>query len=434
MSSVPIDVFTKKQHKVIIESLKEVVYNTRLEEFVKQNIDHVMSIERLGSYFDKVGITAGDESVPKKRHQLNLLPKTIHVYFRVYIRSIGSFELIINNDNEGGYAIDILDLRVDPPSEDDYLGAKVLGEETISLEKLYSPTLRNKVKRVERVLEDQWRVTKQLELLRSIVDEANKMKGRYRLVLALMDGSILPWELDMDITPGSRFFNGLPSDLADAIITNERKILRGFNDLFSEVYNSNNVVLVGAVKKSHDWTLQSMIGRVPDKETPDQVLLSDIMEEGTIFKSPFKHHRFETFIAKLDKFGIKHEDYIVNTYYVRRDLTTYPLKLEVLVPKGFPTDVASAIPHLLAHLIIKSERHTYIGMVSGGSMGIPTLLPIYIVDKKARDRGVVEITETAYMIDKEWERISDALIRCAYLNKRCVVSKNEIMKFLGGGE
>ena len=432
MSSVPIDVFTKKQYKVIIESLKEAVYNARLEEFVKQNIDHVMSTERFEGYFDKVGITAGDESVPKKRHQLNLLPKTIHVYFRVYIRSIGSFELIINN--EGRYSIDILDLRVDPPSEDDYLGAKVLSEQTISLEKLYSPTLRNKVKRIERVLEDQWRVTKQLELLRSIVDEANKLKGRYRLVLALMDGSILPWELDMDITPGSRFFNGLPSDLADAIITNERKIMRGFNDLFSEVYNSNNVVLVGAVKKSRDWTLQSMIGRVPSKETPDQVLLSDIMEEGTIFKSPFRQHRFKTFIAKLDKFDIKHEDYIVDTYYVRRDLTTYPLKLEVLLPKGFPTDVASVIPHLLAHLIMKSERHTYINMVSGGSMGIPTLLPIYIVDKKARDRGVTEITETAYVIDKEWERISDALIRCAYLNKRCVVSKDEIMKFLGGGE
>jgi len=199
MSSVPIDVFTKRQHKVIIESLKETVYNARLEEFVKQNIDHVMSTERFRSYFDKVGITAGDESVPKKRHQLNLLPKTIHVYFRVYIRSIGSFELIINN--EGGYRIDMLDLRVDPPGEDDYLGAKVLSEQTISPEKLYSPTLRNKVRRIERVLEDQWRVTKQLELLRSIVDEANKLKGRYRLVLALMDGSILPWELDMDITP-----------------------------------------------------------------------------------------------------------------------------------------------------------------------------------------------------------------------------------------
>ena len=123
MSSVPIDVFMKKQHKVIIESLKEAVYNARLEDFVKQNIDHVMSTERFGGYFDKVGITAGDESVPKKRHQLNLLPKTIHVYFRVYIRSIGSFELIINN--EGRYTIDMLDLRVDPPSEDDYLGVLI---------------------------------------------------------------------------------------------------------------------------------------------------------------------------------------------------------------------------------------------------------------------------------------------------------------------
>jgi len=431
MSSVPIDVFTKKQHKVIIESLKEAVYNAKLEDFVKQNIDRVMSTERFRSYFDKVGITAGDESVPKKRHQLNLLPKTIHVYFRVYIRSIGSFELTISGD---GYTIDILNLRVDPPSEDDYLGAKVLSEKAINLDMLYSPILRNKVKRIERVLEDQWRVTKQLELLRSIVGEANKLKGRYRLVLALMDGSILPWELDMDITPGSRFFNGLPSDLADAIITNERKIMRGFSDLFGEVYNSNNVVLVGAVKKSRDWTLQSMIGRVPSKETPDQVLLSDIMEEGTVFKRPFRQHRFNTFMAKLDKFGIKHEDYIVDTYYVRRRLTTYPLKLEVLVPKGFPTDAASAIPHLLVHLTVTSERHTYINMVGGGSMGVPTLLPLYVVDKKARDRGVAEITETAYVIDKEWERISEALIKCAYANKECKIPKSEVMKIMGGSK
>ena len=431
MSSVPIDVFTKKQHKVIIESLKEAVYRTKLEELVRQNTSHIMSMNRLRGFFDKVGIVAGDESVPKKRHQLNLLPKTIHVYFRVYIRSIGSFELIIN---EGGYSIDILDLRVDPPSEDDYLGARVLSEQTISPEKLYNPALRNKVRRIERVLEDQWRVTKQLELLRSIVDEANKLKGRYRLVLALMDGSILPWELDMDITPGSRFFNGLPSDLADKIIMNERRIMRGFNDLFNEVYNSNNVVLVGAVKRSRDWTLQSMIGRVPGRETPDQVLLSDIMAENTVFKSPFRHHRFETFIRKLNMFDIKYGGYTVNIYYIRRRLTTYPLKLEVLVPKGFPTDVASAIPHLLAHLTVTSERHTFINVASGGSMGIPTLLPIYIVDKKARNRGVVEVTETAYVIDKEWERISDVLIRCAYLNEKCTISKSEIMKFLGGEE
>jgi hypothetical protein len=433
VSPVPIDAFSKRQHRLIVESLKEMFYSARLEKIVKHNIIRAMDVKRLRDYFgDNVGIVAGDESIPKKAHELEHVQKIIHIYYGVYIRGVGDFECILNSDISNSIPlVNLLGLRIEQPNEDDYFVARRLSNVSISLSRLYNPVLYNKIKRVKRVLEDQWRVDKQLNLLRLIIDEAHKLREKFKLVLALMDGSILPWELNMDIAPGSRFFIGLPDDLVDAIVKKEKEIMHGFNELLSEVYNSNGIVLVGAVKKSHDTTLQSMVGREHDEDAPDQVLLSDIMEKDTVLKIPFEQHRFRVFMMKLNKFGIRRSNYTIATYYVRHRSITYPLKLEVLVPRGLPTNVAQAIPHLLTYLVVESDRHTYINKPKGDFLKTPTLLPIHVVDEKVNEKGIAEIAESAYVLDKEWKIVSERLVECAYSEGECRVP---FSKSLGGGD
>jgi hypothetical protein len=430
---IPIDVYTKMQHMLVVGSLREVMDNVSFERLIKQITVPVMGIESLRDYFNgEVGITAGDESVPKKRHELDYAQKTIHIYFGVYVRCVGSFRYTLGED---GDKISLLGLRIDPPNEDDYfiLGARKLSEDTINHNKLHTLAPHKKIERITRVLEDQWTVAKQLGLLKLIINESRKLSREFKLVIALMDGSILPWELNMDVSPGSKLFSGLPDELVDKILRNERKNLRGFNELFNEVYNSGGVILVGAVKKSSDWTLQEMVGRAPDKEGPDQVLLSNIMEANTVFKVPFRSHRFDTFVAKLNKFKIGHGRYVIGTYYIRHDLTAYPLRLEVLAPRGLPGDVITAIPHLLTHLAVTSERHTFISKSRGGSLGVPTLLPIYVVDHEVRERGIAEIAEAMYVIDKEWERIREILKRNMGSNNEFTISWRGVKRLLGGG-
>jgi hypothetical protein len=393
-----------------------------------------MSIESLRDYFNgEVGITAGDESVPKKRHELDYAQKTIHMYFGVYVRGVGSFRYTVGEDGQD--KLSKPDLRIDPPNDDDYfiLGARKLSEEAINHNRLHTSVPHKKIERITRVLGDQWTVGKQLGLLKMIIDESRKLSREFKLVIALMDGSILPWELNMDVSPGSRLFSGLPGELVDKILRNEERNLRGFNELFNEVYNSGDIILVGAVKKYSDWTLQDMVNRAPDKEKPDQVLLSNIMEENTVFKVPFRSHRFDTFIAKLNRFKIGRGRYVIGTYYIRHKLTAYPLRLEVLAPRGLPWDVVSAVPHLLTHLAVTSERHTFINKTRGGSLGVPTLLPIYVVDNEVRERGIAEVAEAAYVIDKEWERIREILKRNMGSSSEFTISWREVKKFLGGG-
>jgi len=431
---IPIDVYTKMQHMLIVESLREVMDNVSFERLIKQITVPVMSIKSLRDYFNgEVGITAGDESVPKKRHELDYAQKTIHIYFGVYVRGVGSFRYMLGED--GRDKISLLGLRIDPPNEDDYfiLGARKLSEDAVNLNKLHTSIPHKKIERITRVLEDQWTVAKQLELLKLIIDESRKLSREFKLVIALMDGSILPWELNMDVSPGSRLFSGLPDELVDKILRSEERNLRGFNELFNEVYNSGGIILVGAVKKSSDWTLQGMVGRAPDKEGPDQVLLSNIMEENTVFKVPFRSHRFDAFIVKLNRFKIGRGHYVIDTYYIRHKLTAYPLRLEVLAPRGLPWDVVSAVPHLLTHLAVTSERHTFISKSRGGSLGVPTLLPIYVVDHEVRERGIAEIAEAMYVIDKEWERIREILKRNMGSNNEFTISWRGIKRLLGGG-
>lgn len=84
---IPIDVYTKMQHMLVVGSLREVMDNVSFERLIKQITVPVMGIESLRDYFNgEVGITAGDESVPKKRHELDYAQKTIHIYFGVYVR------------------------------------------------------------------------------------------------------------------------------------------------------------------------------------------------------------------------------------------------------------------------------------------------------------------------------------------------------------
>jgi len=425
---IPIDVFTKRQQTLIAESLREVSRALSFSDVVRNYIERVMGRRELGDLLGEVCIIAGDESIPRRRHDLVTTRGTTHVYFNVHIRGVVSCRYSM----DGG--LTNVGFRVEPPDEDDYfvLGARVLSSSAIDLG---NNAVARRARRVERALKDQWGVAKQLELLRLIIDESRRSAG-CGLVIAVMDGSIIPWELNMDVVPGSKFFSGLPDDLRDKMLDTEKKLFQGFHELYNDVYNSGNTILVGAVKRSKDWTLQAMANVVPSSEYPDQVRLAEVMGEGTVLRSPIVHYRFRDFTEKLGVFGIDHVDYVVRTYYVRRDMATYPLKLEVLYPKALPEGVREAIPHLLAYLTVASDKHTYIAAKAGGdTLSVPTLKPILVIDKEVSERGAAESARAAYELDKYWERIKDELVECAYSSREgeCVRSRRDVRKLMGGG-
>jgi hypothetical protein len=426
MSSVPIDVFTRREGGVIVGSLGEVLKTISFEKAVNKYIMHVMSREELRDYFDDVCIVAGDETLPKIPHELVMRNgKTIHIHLGVYMHGVTSLKYSIEKNEYTD-----LVFRIESPNDDDYVVAKTFSEKVVDLSNV---VLYTKTKKIRGVLENQWSVSKQLELLNMIIDESRKLLRQCRLVLALMDGSILPWHINLEIVPKSKVFAGLPDEIVKKVLKEETRLFLSFNKLFSDVQNSDGLVLVGAVKNSKDRSLHAALNIVTSDEVSDQTRLASIMDEKTVLKSFAREYRFGLFIEKLAKLGIEYGGYNVDVYYVRRDTTMYPLKLEILPSAALPNNVVSAVPHLLAHMVIESGKHTIMTRRTGaGFLKIPTLRPIDIIDQEISMKGKEEIVRIVSSLEEVWEKVRDILVECAYTRGRCSLSKKDVEELTSG--
>jgi len=426
MSSVPMDIFINEKGELIVNSLKEALRTMRFANVVNNHTTHAMSRQELANYLDDVCIVAGDESIRKTYHELDMRTgKTIHIYLAVHMYGVVSLKYSVKEDTFTDLAF-----HIKPPSDDDYVVASTLSEKIVDLKNV---VLHTKINRIEKVLKDQWTVSKQLELLSLIIDEAHRLLKECKLVLALMDGSILPWRINLEIAPKSKVFAGLPDEITNKILDEETRLFSGFNKLFSDVQNSDKLVLVGAIKNSKDKSLHAVLNIITSDEVSDQVRLADIMGERTVLRSFTGEYRFELFKEKLNKLGIEYGGYNMDFYYIRKDATMNPLKLEILSSATLSSNVVTAVPHLLMHMVVESSKHTIVARRTGsGFLKIPTLRPIDIIDRKISMEGESEIVRSVYLLEKVWEKIRDVIVVCAYTRGRCSLSKEYIESLTGG--
>jgi hypothetical protein len=420
------DIFINEKGGLIVNSLKEALRTMRFANVVNTHTTHAMSRQELANYLDDVCIVAGDESIRKTYHELDMRTgKTIHIYLAVHMYGVVSLKYSVKENTFTELAF-----HIKPPSDDDYVVASTLSEKIVDLKNV---VLHTKINKIEKVLKDQWAVSKQLELLSLIINEAHRLLKECKLVLALMDGSILPWRINLEITPKSKTFAGLPDEITNKILDEEIRLFSGFNKLFSDVQNSDGLVLVGAVKSSKDKSLHAALNIITSDEVSDQVRLADIMGERTVLRSFTREYRFELLKEKLNKLGIEYGGYNMDFYYIRKDVTMNPLKLEILPSATLSSNVVTGVPHLLMHMVVESSKHTIIARRSGsGFLKIPTLRPIDIIDRKISMESESEIVRSVYLLEKVWEKVRDVIVECAYTRGRCSLSKKHIESLVGG--
>jgi Fe2+ or Zn2+ uptake regulation protein len=233
-----------------------------------------------------------------------------------------------------------------------------------------------------------------LNLIEQTVAEASREASSSDLALALIDGSILPGHLDPHIHPDARFLEEWPEEIARLVLERKERILRKFYGIYQSVYGSENVVLVGAIKRSSDMTLQGMAGVYYD--VPDQELLASVGLEGKIL-GPFEKHRVKKeLIEQLKKFGIqaKSDDIVIKSYYMMRRKDVLPLQIDVVFPKYMEEEERSFVLNLIYHWTEASEKHTKLED-SRGALKVPTLLPISIADETAgkKSKELSEVIE-----------------------------------------
>jgi Fe2+ or Zn2+ uptake regulation protein len=233
-----------------------------------------------------------------------------------------------------------------------------------------------------------------LNLIEQAVAEAGRRASSSDLALALIDGSILPGHLDPYIHPDARFLEEWPERAARLVLERKERILRKFYGIYQSVYGSENVVLVGAIKRSSDMTLQGMASIYYD--VPDQELLASVGLEGKIL-GPFEKHRAKKeLIEQLKKFGIqaKGDDIAIKSYYMMRRKDVLPLQIDVVFPKYMEEEERSFVLNLIYQWMEASEKHTKLED-GRGVLKVPTLLPISIADETAgkKSKELSEVIE-----------------------------------------
>jgi hypothetical protein len=235
------------------------------------------------------------------------------------------------------------------------------------------------------------------------------------VALALVDGSILPGHLDPDIHPGSKNIEKIKEEstyLAKLLLDRKRNILQGFLSIYERILNSENIILVGAIKRSNDETLQAK-ARI-HYGIPDQRLLRNAGLEKVIL-GPFEKHRVvKVLLDQFEAFSlIPREEIKIKSYYIMWRRDALPLQTDVLFPKSLYEDnsIETKILKLLYDLTEESTKHTYIREIwEGGNDIIPTLRPIAIVDEVVGKKAA-EISE---IIEKELSfKLNDVLLYLA---------------------
>jgi hypothetical protein len=259
------------------------------------------------------------------------------------------------------------------------------------------------------------------ELMDKSLKRANSVGGEYDLILVLIDGPLLPPHLDPHVGPGTRLmldvWKLVGQDEMTKLLEMKEYMLRTYLSIFERVLGSGGIVLVGAVKRSEDQTLQYKVFRHVEEGRSDVDVLISYLKGGEGI-GPYFIDRLSMFAKELRRFNIKRltggevkREVPVHSYMVRMYEYVLPMRLDVLTPPAL-RGMEQCIVDFLANLIVPSRKHTYIaGVEEGILLKVPTLFPIYLVDNELDMWGV--FVESVYRaeIEKAWEVIKNRLFR-----------------------
>ncbi|MDT7882943.1 MAG: hypothetical protein RRB51_10585 [Thermoproteus sp.] len=237
------------------------------------------------------------------------------------------------------------------------------------------------------------------QLIQHAIDRAERKASSFDFAIAFIDGSILPGHLDPKIHPGSEELKNWPPEMATKLVEYKYKLLDQFISIYKRVAEQrDDVVLVGASKRSEDRTLQHRVKVYYD--VPDQELLSNVGLENAIL-GPFEKHRVVELKEQLELLNLTYPaDMKIDSYYIFRSTTMMPLQIDVVFPKNMEQEQRNEIVKLIAHLVEESEKHSRIAEQSGEVKAISTLRPIRLVDLE-----VTKISEQiAKVVEKELAR------------------------------
>jgi hypothetical protein len=223
------------------------------------------------------------------------------------------------------------------------------------------------------------------EMVQQALFVAKRKASSNDIAVTLIDGSIIPGHLDPDIYPGSSYFKDWPSNLAEYIIERKKRLLVQFLNIYNIVRYSRNIVLVGAIKRSNDKSLQAELNAYYD--VPDQVLLASLSDRiGGAVIGPFEKHRvLRTFADECKKLKLSlTEELSVQSYYIFHHAYAYyslPLQLDVIFSKDMDEEMQKQVISFLYKSVEVSEKHTSIEAKKNIDIRIYTLRPIQLIDE-----------------------------------------------------
>jgi hypothetical protein len=365
------------------------------------------------------GAVADDSSEPLRSYASLRYGGFIRVSARIRIGCIMTFNIELS---DGFPKVIVPDFSRTPPK---FLPEHIAqgGSAEFLYERFRRPYLQSPIVTKGLDYEIAWEFTKKLNdydlvefnlnIIEQAVSEAKHKASSCDVAIALVDGSIIPGHLDPYIYSGSNILNKWPSDMARFILERKERILFEFLNIYESIHRSDNMVLVGAIKRSNDRSLQAMADVYYDAS--DQILLASAGLEGKIL-GPFRKHRtMKILLDELEKFSLRRcKEIFIDSYYIMKKRDSLPLQVDVVFPKYMDDVERHFILDLIYHLTEISGKHTQIERVlSGGDLEISTLRPILIVDEEAEKKlkQVKEVVEKdlsakLYGILKELESIS----------------------------
>jgi len=263
-------------------------------------------------------------------------------------------------------------------------------------------------------------------LMSKALKRVKSIGNEYDLVLVLIDGPLLPPHLDPHVGRGTRLmldvWRLLGEEEMKMLLDMKEVMLSTYLNIFDQVLQSENTVLVGAVKRSRDQTLQyRLFGYIEEGRYDIDVLVSYL--RANVGVGPYFIDRLFMFAKELRRFniekvtneGVKYR-VPVHSYIVRRFEYALPIRLDVIMSDVL-RGMEKSIVNLLANFVVTSNKHTYIaGKEEKLLLKVPTLFPIHLVDEELDKLG--EFVEDVYRLEikRTWERIRDWLAR-KYLNR-----------------
>jgi len=336
------------------------------------------------------GAVADDSSRIIKPRIISSDAKTITFSrIRFWIAGVAPFSITIS---DGGLGVDVYYDKLQFLPEDFEKGRfeiafnKIFIEPTVAIKNLGEYDIHaiigfiRKIKGFDKTEFTQMMISRALEI-------AEKLSSSYDISVVMIDGSIIPAfipEIYFSMLKSFEYF----LEFIKIMLEKEREILQRFINIYERVYGSKNIVMVGAIKKSTDKSLQRMVGIF--HEDTDQELLERVMKKENIAViGPFVKRRVFELNNVLRRNNMYNEDVSIISYYMKGSYDMTPLQLEFVFSRNIDHEMRDLFMKVIYNLLIKDK------------FGRTTLKPIDIMDRLIKKRS--KIIEKVYKAKAERE-------------------------------